>query len=264
MGVIETHKRTRHTGLGGCVSECVFTSKNPTGENNKCNDCQPCCTVLPRSAHPFLLPRSHREQVQSLLAQVFRWRLSVGKLSCLHGSGEGCVGFELFLPESSPSGHWTSCWHPGPGSTTGVTLELEVPWHDHLHSESQPPSPSSPLPGGSTLKFSSEAPFFSPQHLHGVPADFQFALTLHVPHWVPSCHMAAEGHLWELSWAPVCQKPTQHSVFSFCYGHLLSTPVPLQGRLLYPESGRMQLLSSSLNLLLSLLPFFPCFLCPPW
>lgn len=49
------------------------------------------------------------------------------------------------------------------------------------------------------------------------------------------------------------------SAFSFCCGQLLSTPVPLQGRLLYPESGRMRLLSSSLHLLLppSLLSLFP-------
>lgn len=126
----DTQEDPAHWSWGMC--ECVFTSKNPTGENSKCNDCRPCCVVLPRSAHPFLLPRSHREQVQSLLAQVLRWRLGVGKLGCLHGSGERCIGFELFLPESSPSGHWTSCWHPGPGSTTGVTLELEVPWHYHL------------------------------------------------------------------------------------------------------------------------------------
>lgn len=64
----ECHRDTQqedpaHQSWGMC--ECVFTSKNPTGENSKCNDCRPCCVVLPRSAHPFLIPRSHREQVQS-------------------------------------------------------------------------------------------------------------------------------------------------------------------------------------------------------
>lgn len=38
------------------------------------------------------------------------------------------------------------------------------------------------------------------------------------------------------------------SAFSFCCGHLLSMLMHLRGGLLYPESGRMQLLSSSLNL----------------
>lgn len=98
--------------------ECVFANKSPAGEKSKGS-----CT-RPR---PVVLPRAVASSFSFIWRPyVLRWDLGVGKPPCPHGLGEGHAGFELFLPESLPSGHRVSRGHPGPASTAGVALGLEV------------------------------------------------------------------------------------------------------------------------------------------